>query len=62
MTCKDTRYWRNVYSFAKENYGRVKEVSFEKYLEEEQERTGAGVDLMGHLELRFCKTFKLEDK
>jgi hypothetical protein len=50
-----------VYPFVKEAHSRVKEVGFEKYLEEEQERAKAGVDLMGHLERRFCKTIKLED-
>lgn len=62
LTCKSTEYQRDVYPFVKEAHSRVKEVGFEKYLEEEEERTRAGVDLMGHLERRFCKTVKLEDK
>lgn len=62
LTCKDTEYQRGVYSFVKENHSRVKEVGFEKYLEEEQERMRAGVDLMGHLERRFCKAIKLKDE
>ena len=61
LTCKSTEYQRDVYPFVKEAHSRVKEVGFEKYLEEEQERAKAGVDLMGHLERRFCKTIKLED-
>jgi len=52
----------NRYLFVVENYKRVKEVGFQKYLEEEEERAKAGVDLMGHLERRCCKVVKLEDK
>jgi hypothetical protein len=37
-------------------------VGFEKHLEEEDERARAGVDLMGHLERKYCKVVKLEDK
>jgi hypothetical protein len=50
-----------VYPFVAENYSRVKQIGFQKYLEEEEERTKAGIDLMGHLERRFCKVVKLED-
>jgi hypothetical protein len=45
-----------------ENLERVKEVGFEKYLEEEEEKAKAGVDLMGHLERRRCKIVDLEAK
>jgi hypothetical protein len=62
LTCKNTEYQRDVYPFVVENHSRVKQVGFEKYLEEEEERGRAGVDLMGHLERRFCKVVKLEDK
>jgi hypothetical protein len=62
LTCKNTEYQRDVYPFVKENHSRVREVGFQKYLEEEQERTKVGVDLMGHLERRFCKSVKLGDK
>lgn len=62
LTCKNTEYQRDVYPFVKDNHSRVKEVGFQKYIEEEQERTLAGVDLMGHLERRFCKSVRLEEK
>jgi len=62
LTCKNTEYQRDVYPFVVDNYNRVKQVGFQKHLEEEEERTKAGVDLMGHLERRYCKTVKLEDK
>jgi len=62
LTCKNTEYQRDVYPFVKENHSRVKEIGFQKHLEEEQARTKAGVDLMGHLERRFCKSVKLEEK
>jgi len=35
-------------------------MGFEKHLEEEEERARAGVDMMGHLERKCCKTIKLE--
>jgi hypothetical protein len=62
LTCKHTEYQRDFYPFVVENYNRVKQVGFEKYLDEEEERARAGVDLMGHLERRCCKTLKLEDE
>ena len=62
LTCKKTEYQMDVYPFVRENHSRVKEIGFQKHLEEEQERTKAGVDLMGHLERRFCKSVKLEEK
>jgi hypothetical protein len=62
MTCKHTEYHREWYPFVVDNYNRVKQVGFSKHLEEEEERAKAGVDLMGHLERRCCKTVKLEDK
>jgi hypothetical protein len=62
LTCKNTEYQREVYPFVTENYARVKQVGFQKHLEEEEERAEAGVDLMGHLERRYCKVVKLEDK
>ncbi len=60
--CKNTEYQRNTYPFVTENYDRVKQVGLEKHLEEEEERARAGVDLMGHLERRYCKVVKLENK
>ena len=62
LVCKNTEYQRDVYPFVVDNYNRVKQVGFQKHLEEEEERTKAGVDLMGHLERRCCKVVKLEDK
>jgi len=62
LTCKNTEYQRDRYPFVAENYKRVKQVGFQKYLEEEEEKAKAGVDLMGHLERRCCKVVKLEDK
>lgn len=62
LMCKNTEYQRDVYPFVVENQSRVKQVGLKKHLEEEEERARAGVDLMGHLERRFCKVVKLEDK
>jgi hypothetical protein len=62
LTCKNTEYQRDFYPFVVDNYRRVKEVGFQKHLEEEEERTKAGIDLMGHLERRCCKVVKLEEK
>jgi len=62
LSCKHTEYQREWYPFVVDNYNRVKQVSSQKHLEEEEERAKAGVDLMGHLERRCCKVVKLEDK
>lgn len=62
LTCKNTEYQRDAYPFVVENYSRVKQVGFEKHLEEEDEKARAGVSMMGHLERRYCKVVKLEDK
>jgi hypothetical protein len=62
LTCKNTVYQRDWYPFVVENYKRVRQVGFQKHLEEEEERTKAGIDLMGHLERRCCKVVKLEDR
>lgn len=62
LTCKNTEYQRDWYPFVVENCKRVKEVEFQKYLEEEEERAKAGIDLMGHLERRCCKVVKIEDR
>jgi len=62
LTCEHTAYQRDRYPFVVENYQRVKQVGFQKHLEEEEERARAGVDLMGHLERRCCKVANLEDK
>ena len=62
LSCKNTKYQRDVYPFVVENRSRVRQIGFQKYLEEEEERARAGVDLMGHLERRCCKVVKLESK
>ncbi len=61
LTCKHTEYQRDWYPFVVENYNRVKQVGFQKHLQEEEERARAGIDLMGHLERRCCKVVKLEE-
>jgi hypothetical protein len=61
LECEHTEYMRDTYPFVVENYERVKQVGFDKYLEEEEARAKAGVDLMGHLERRFCKVVSLSD-
>jgi hypothetical protein len=62
LKCKNTDYQREWYPFVVENYDRVRQVGFEKYLDEEEQRAQAGVDLMGHLDRRCCKVVKLEEK
>ncbi len=62
LTCTHTTYQRSRYPFVVENYERVKQVGFQKHLEEEEQRARAGVSLMGHLERRCCKVVKLEDQ
>jgi hypothetical protein len=60
LACENTAYQRDWYPFVVDNYKRVKEVGFQNYLEEEEERAQAGVDMMGHLERRCCKVVKLD--
>jgi len=62
LTCSRTEYMRETYPFVVDHYQRVKEVGPLKHLEEEEQRARAGVDLMGHLERRHCKTVELEDE
>jgi len=62
LTCKNTVNQRSRYPFVVENFERVKQVGLQKHLEEEEERSKAGVSLMGHLERRCCKVVKLEDQ
>jgi hypothetical protein len=61
LTCKNTEYQREWYPFVVENYNRVKEVGFQKHLEEEEGKARASIDLMSHLERRCCKVVKLEN-
>jgi hypothetical protein len=61
LTCKHTGYHRDWYPFVVDHYHRTREVGFETHLEEEEERSKAGVDLMGHLQRRCCKVVKLEE-
>lgn len=60
LTCPKTSYQREWYPFVAENYERVRQVGFERHLEEEEERARAGVDLMSHLERRCCKVVELD--
>lgn len=60
LTCRNTEYQRETYPFVIDSCKRVKEIGLEKHLEEEAEKTKAGIDLMGHLERRYCKAVKLE--
>jgi hypothetical protein len=46
LTCKHTEYHRDWYPFVIENYERVKQVGFQKHLEEEEEKAKPGVDLI----------------
>ena len=62
LTCSHTEYVRDTYPFVVDYHRRVGEVGLERHLEEEEQRARAGVDLMGHLERRCCKTEKLEDR
>lgn len=61
LTCKHTDYHRDWYPFVVDHYHRVQQVGFPQYLQEEEERARAGVDLMGHLERRCCKTVNLDE-
>lgn len=61
LTCDYTEYHREWYPFVVNNYKRVKQVGFQKHLEEEEKRAKAGVDLMGHLERRCYKIVKPEE-
>lgn len=45
-----------------DNHERVKQVGLQKHLEEEKERARAGVNMMSHLERRYCKVVKLEEE
>ena len=61
-SCQNTVYQRETYPFVIDNFHRVKAIGFEKHLEEEEERAKAGASLMSHLERKYCKTVKLENK
>ena len=60
LTCPNTSYQREWYPFVAENYERVKQVGFDRHLQEEEERARAGVDLMSHLGRRCCKVVELD--
>jgi hypothetical protein len=62
LACKHTEYQRDWYPFVVDNYNLVKQVGFQKYLEQEEEKSRAGISLMSHLERRCCKVVKLEEK
>ena len=52
---------RDTYPFVVEYHERVRQVGLERHLEEEKARAAAGVDLMGHLERRYCKVVPLSE-
>ncbi len=60
LTCGKTNYVRDTYPFVAENHTRVAEVGLDAHNAEEEERALAGVDLMGHLERRYCKHVKVD--
>jgi len=60
LSCEHTEYQRDWYPFVVDNYERVKQLGFQAYLEDEEEKAKAGIDLMGHLERRCCKVVKPE--
>lgn len=43
-----------------ESYQRVKEVGFDKWLAEQEEKAKAGWDMCAHLQEKYCKTVKLD--
>ncbi len=59
LSCEKTGYVRDTYPFVTENYTRVRVVGLDAHNAEEEERASAGVDLMGHLERRYCKHIRL---
>lgn len=59
-TCVHTAYQREWYPFVLEHYARVAQVGLQQYLDVEEARAQAGIDLMGHLERRCCKVVPLE--
>jgi hypothetical protein len=61
-TCAHTAYHRERYPSVVYNHERVKQVGLQKHLEEEEERARAGVNMMSHLERRYCKVVKLEEE
>jgi len=61
LECEDTEYMRDTYPFVAEHHERVQQAGLERHLEEEKARAAAGVDLMGHLERRYCKVVPLSE-
>jgi len=60
LMCEKTTYHRETYPQTIEGYKRVKEVGFEKWLEEQEEKAKAGFDMCGHLQDKCLKMLKLE--
>ncbi len=60
LTCKHTDYHRETYPFVIHSYQRVKEVGFDKWLEEQEKKTRAGWDMCAHLQDKYCKVVKLD--
>jgi len=60
LTCPKTKYHRETYPQTVEGYKRVKEVGFEKWLEEQEMKAMAGFDLCDHLQEKCLKTVNPE--
>ena len=60
LSCEKTVYVRDNYPFVADHYVRVKKVGLDTHNSEEEERALTGVDLMGHLERRYCQHIKID--
>jgi len=60
LTCKHTVYHRETYPFVIQSHERVKQVGFDKWLEEQEEKARAGWDMCAHLQDKYCKVVKLD--
>lgn len=60
LTCNLTNYHRETYPFVVQSYQLVKEVGFDKWLEEQEEKAKAGWDMCAHLQDKYCKVVKLD--
>jgi len=60
LTCSHTTYHRETYPFVVQSYQHVREVVFDKWLEEQEEKARAGCDMCAHLQDKYCKVVKLD--
>jgi len=60
LTCKNTVYHRETYPFVIQSHQRVKEVGFDGWLEEQEEKALAGWCMFAHLQDKYCKVVKLD--